>query len=1021
MVGRRGLIKLLQLLALCAIASVPVYGQIPKNLYGALKWRLVGPFRGGRVEAVAGIPGNPNVYYFGAVAGGLWKTTNGGLDWKPIFDHEPVQSIGAIAVDPKNPGVLYVGTGEPALRDDIDTGDGVYQSLDGGATWTNIGLRDTRHIAAILINPIHPNIIFVAALGHAFGPNAQRGVFRSTNGGKTWQKVLYVNQNTGCTGLVFDPDNPNTLFAAMYQVRRKPWSMISGGPGSGLYKSVNGGTTWKRLEGHGLPSGIWGMIGVAVSKADPNRIYAMIEAHKNALYRSDNGGATWHMVNDDSLWVRPWYGNKVYVDPRDPDRVYLLDLGLYRSDDGGRLFKPLPVPHTDEHDLWIDPDNPKRMIEGNDGGATITTNGGRSWTAENNQPTGQFYHVATDNRFNFRLYGSQQDAGTVAIRSRSDSGAITRRDWKSVGGGESGFVLPDPQDPEIVYAGDHNAHITRYDGHTGQVQIISPWLGMRAHVPAGLKYRFNWTPAMALSPFNPNVLYVGANVLFKSADGGMSWAIISPDLTRDDKSKQQSSPTPLTPDNSSAEYYDTIFSVAESPVRQGMIWVGSDDGLVHLTLNGGRTWTNVTPKQIPAWTRIDTIEPSHFSASTAYLAADRHMLDDFRPLIYKTTDFGKTWTRITNGIPNEQNVEVVRQDPQRKGLLYAGTDRGIYVSFDDGAHWQSLQLNLPHTMVDGITVHRDDLAIATHGRAFWILDDITPLRQASASIASAPAHLYSPAPAYRVSVPRGFGRTFRNAGKNPPSGAIIDYYLRSAPAGGVALTISNSQGHLVRRFTSAAGQTKASRVRSNDRLPAHAGMNRFVWNLRVRGPAKIPGLVILELLRQNGPLVLPGAYKVQLTVAGKQYTAPLEVKLDPRVHVSAAALEKQFAFAVRIRNRIDHVSSMVKQIRAARTAVEIARTHARPSRLRAIEAAEKRMRAIESQLVQVHSTTLGASLVYPIMLDAQYADLLNAVESADSAPPAQTYQVFQQYERRRSSLFARWNSLRVDISTLLGH
>jgi photosystem II stability/assembly factor-like uncharacterized protein len=1013
---RRSVAGLLMLLGVFGVAAVPVSSKIPESLYSALKWRLVGPFRGGRVEAVAGISGNPNVYYFGAVAGGVWKTTDGGISWKPIFDQEPVQSIGAIAIDALNPDTVYVGTGEPALRDDLDTGDGVYKSTDGGRTWTNIGLRDSEHISAILIDPIHPNVVFVAAIGHAFGPNAERGVFRSTDGGKTWKKVLYVDQNTGAGDLVFDPNNPQVLFAAMYQECRKPWSMISGGPGSGLYKSVDGGTTWEHLEGHGLPSGILGMIGVTVSKADSNRIYAMIEANENALYRSDDGGENWRMMNDDSLWVRPWYGNRVFADPLNVNRVFLLDLGLYSSDDGGRHFKPLPVPHSDEHDLWIDPSNPERMIEGNDGGATITTDGGKSWTAEDNQPTAQFYHIATDKRFDYQLYGSQQDSGTVAIRSRSDSGTITDKDWKSVGGGESGFVLPDPRDPEIVYAGDHNAHITRYDGHTGQVQIISPWLGMRAKVPADLKYRFNWTPAMALSPSDPDVLYVGANVLFKSANGGMSWTVISPDLTRDDKSKQQSSPAPLTPDNSSAEYYDTIFSVAESPLRRGLIWVGSDDGLVHLTSDGGRTWTDVTPKQLPAWARVDVIEPSHFSAGTAYLVADRHMLDDFRPLIYKTADFGKSWTEIVAGLPPGVNVNTVREDTERLGLLYAGTERGIYVSFDGGAEWQSLQLNLPHVPVYDITVHDNDLAIATHGRGFWILDDITPLRQARAMIASAGAHLYTPEPACRVHVAGGFGPANHGAGQNPPAGAFIDYYLQSTPDAPIVLEVRDSHGRLVRHFTSAA--ESGARERGGNRLPAQAGMNRFVWDLREENAAGIPGLVLLEFSRRDGPFVMPGNYRLRLTVAGKDYTAPLEVHLDPRVHAARVDLEKQHDFAREILSRIEQISSTVIQIHEAQSVLRRARERAKPSAVLSIEAAQRKAKAIESQLVQVHSTTLGASLVYPIMLDEQYGDLLNAVESADSAPPAQTYLVFEQYEYKRKALLAQWRSLETEIAAL---
>src|SRR6266404_2898948 len=583
---------------------------VPAKAFDGLRWRLVGPFRGGRVEAVAGIPGDPLTYYFGAVAGGVWKTTNGGISWTPISDSQSFFSIGAITVAPNDANVLYVGTGEPCWRNDISYGDGIYKTTDGGKTWTNLGLRDSRHIARILIDPQNPETILVAALGHAFGPNEERGVFRSTDGGKTWKNVLHVDNKTGATDLNFDPHNPKIVFAAMYEARRAAYSMLSGGPGSGLYRSSDGGLTWKHLEGHGLPAGILGRIGVSVSGADSKRVYAIIEAKENAVYRSDDGGDNWRMVNNEPAFVRPWYGNHIFADPKNADTVYVQNLNTLRSTDGGRTFRPVPVPHSDDHDLWIDPTNAGRMIEADDGGASITMDGGATWTAETNQPTGQFYHVTTDNEFNYRIYGSQQDSGSVAILSRGEGGGITEREWHGVGGGESGYNWPDPRDPLIVYAGDHNGHFTRYDGHTGQVQNIAPWFGARAHPPAELKHRFQWTSPMLLSPHDPGVLYLGGEVLFKSTNGGMSWTVISPDLTRNDKSKQQSSPTPLTPDNASSEYYDTIFALAESPVQKGLIWAGSDDGLVHITRDGGKTWAKITPKQLPEWSRVNTIEVS---------------------------------------------------------------------------------------------------------------------------------------------------------------------------------------------------------------------------------------------------------------------------------------------------------------------------------------------------------------------------------------------------------------------------
>ncbi|HZS56758.1 MAG TPA: glycosyl hydrolase [Bryobacteraceae bacterium] len=1007
------------------LASSGFAQTIDQAVFDGMRWRQVGPFRGGRAETATGFVGNPLVYYFGAVAGGVWKTTNGGASWTPITDRQGIFSIGAITIDPSNPDVLYVGTGEPCLRNDISEGDGVYKSTDGGRNWANIGLRDSRHIAGILVDPEDSKTVFVAAVGHAFGPNDERGVFRSRDGGQTWKKILYVDDKTGATDLVMDPHNPKILFAAMYEVRRTAYSMISGGPGSGLYKSTDGGDTWQHIEGHGLPGGILGRIGVAVSGADSNRVYAMIEAKENALYRSDDGGQNWQMVNDEPIWVRPWYGNHVFADPKNRDVVYILDLGAMRSGDGGHKFSNMPVPHSDDHHLWIDPENPQRMIEADDGGASISQDGGATWSPENNQPTAQFYHVATDKDFNYTIFGSQQDSGSVAIRSRSDSGSISDRDWHSVGGGESGFNWPDPRDSAIVYGGDHNGHFTRYDGHTGEVQDIAPWFGARAHPPAELKHRFQWTAPMLISPHDPGVLYIGGEVLFKSTTGGQSWTIISPDLTRNDKSKQQSSPTPLTPDNSSSEYYDTIFAISESPLQKGLIWVGSDDGLVHLTRDGGKSWSKITPPQLPEWACVNIIEASPYSVGTAYLAADLHFSDDRRPMIFKTVDYGKTWKEITHGIPANDYVHSIHSDPERKGLLYAGTETGIFVSFDDGENWQSLQLNLPHTPVFDTGIHGNDLIAATHGRAFWVLDDITPLRQANSQMTNLSAYLYKPESAVRVhGGGGGGGRGGGMVGQNPPSGAIIDYYLSAAPSGPVSLDILSSSGDLLHHVTSAtAGQQpdapdSRGRRRNNvaGSLSAHAGMNRYVWNLRVNGPEPLPSIVVMEI--RGGPAVPPGAYRVRLTVDGKQYTAPLDIKIDPRLHVTQADLQKQYDFAIELRDRVTEVHRLVLQIQQARAGLEAARSSADSSKQQTIADLDSKLDALEQRLTQVKSTNSSAALVYPIMLDAQYADLGNVLETADSAPPQQTYQVFQDYERQRKDIEAQWKLLEPQVAQL---
>jgi photosystem II stability/assembly factor-like uncharacterized protein len=1015
--------------AAAMLLAVTAFAQsYPTSLYEGMRWRLVGPFRGGRAETAVGIPGDPSTYYFGAVAGGVWKTTDGGVTWVPIFDRQANSSIGAMAIAPSNPNIIYVGTGEPCLRNDITFGDGVYKSTDAGKTWTYSGLRDSEHIATLLVDAHDPNNVYAAAVGHAFGPNEERGVFHSMDGGASWQKILYVDDKTGAADLVADPRNPQILFAAMYEVRRTAYSMISGGPGSGLYKSTDGGVNWRHLEGHGLPGGILGRMGMAISGANSNRVYAIIEAKENAIYSSDDGGENWKMVNNEPLWVRPWYQNHIFADPQNVDTLYSLDVGLFRSTDGGRTFEALPgVPHSDNHHLWIDPTNPKRMIEADDGGATITVDGGTTWTLENNQPTGQFYHVTTDNEFNYYIYGSQQDSGSVAIRSRTDQGTIGEVDWHSVGGGESGFICPDPRDPEIVFAGDHNGRFTRYDGHTGQVLDIAPWFGARAHQASDTKHRFQWTAPIEISPNDPNVLYLGGEVVFKTINGGMSWTAISPDLTRNDKTRQHSTPEPLTPDNSSAEYYDTVFAIAESPVEKDLIWAGTDDGFVHVTTDGGKHWTKVTPHDLPEWSRVNFIEPSHWDAGTAYVAADLHFSDDFRPMIFKTSDFGKTWTTITNGIPARSYVHSVHEDPKGKGLLYAGTEQGVYVSFDDGADWQSLQLNLPMSPVYDTAIHGDDLVAATHGRAFWVLDDITPLRQANRSIASEPAHLYTPAVAYRVhgGGRGGGGGGRRNSAQNPPVGAVIDYFLGAATSGPVTIAILDSQGQVVHHGSSdtqapavTAGRAGRGGGAAGGPPTARPGLNRFVWNFRLDGPKQVPGMVISET-NGAGPAVPPGTYQVKLNAGGKEYAAELVVKADPRVKMSQADFDKQYEFAVKLRDRVNDVNSTVNEIRAARAALE-SRKKADSSKAQAIDGLKQKMGEIEGQLIQVASVTRWADLVYPIELDAQYADLMNVVESADSAPPAQTYEVFQTYEQKRDDLMSRWKVVKAQIAQLGG-
>jgi photosystem II stability/assembly factor-like uncharacterized protein len=753
-----------------------------KGPWHGLTWRLIGPYRGGRALAVSGVVGDPHTYYFGSTGGGVWKSTDGGLSWRSMTDKvkDMSPSIGAIAVAPSDPNVIYAGTGEACIRGDIIGGNGVYKSIDAGKTWTLVGLRDTHAIGRIAVHPKNPDIVYVAALGHPFGPNPERGIYRSTDGGKTWSKVLFKDENSGGIDLSLDPSNPNTIFASLWQARRSPWGLDSGGPGSGLYRSTDGGTTWKHLTGHGLPDGILGRIGVAVAYSG-NRVWALIEADKGGLFRSDDGGDNWTLTNSDRQYrQRAFYYTHVFADPRSADGVYVLNTGMYRSNDGGRTFRPIRVPHGDNHGLWIDPNDPNRMIESNDGGANVSTNGGASWTSQANQPTAQFYHAIADNRFPYYVYGAQQDNSSVGIASAAPGG-IDRTSWYAVGGGESGYIAPDPRDPEIVYAGSYGGEITRYDHRTEETQNVTPWpINPIGSAAADQKYRFQWTEPIVFSPHDPKTLYFAAQVLFKTTDGGMSWQIISPDLTRNDKNKQVSAGGPITKDNTGVEVYDTIFSVVESPVQRDLIWAGSDDGLVHITTDGGKNWSNVTPKGMPEWGTVSMIEASPYDAGTAYVSVQRHKMDDFAPYIFKTTDFGKTWTSLANNLPADAFVHSVREDHKRKGLLYAGTERGVFFSLDDGASWQQLQNNLPPSPVYDIYVHDNDLIAATHGRAFWILDDLSPLQQYKPENANEEVHLYMPSPANHTQFGGGFFGGGGDRGQNPPAGAVIYYSLKTA-------------------------------------------------------------------------------------------------------------------------------------------------------------------------------------------------------------------------------------------------
>jgi len=985
------------------------------SLYRALVWREVGPFRGGRVTAVAGVIDQPLVYYLGAAGGGVWKTVDGGLTWRPASDRAlTAGSIGAIAVAPSDPNVVYVGTGESPIRGNLSPGDGMYRSTDAGKTWAKVGLADAGQIAHIAVHPANPELVYVAVLGHAFGPNPTRGLFRSKDGGKTWDKVLFANDSTGAIALELDPTNPRILYAGFWRAVRRPWELISGGAGSGIWKSVDGGDSWKDItRAKGLPAGLIGKIGLAVSPVNHERVWALVEADSGGLCRSDDGGTTWtRSSGDNEIRQRAWYFSHVFADPGNVDGAYVLNVTLLKSADGGKTFTNLRAPHGDHHALWIDPHNPQRMINGNDGGATVSQNGGATWTTQDNQPTAQFYHVIATTHFPYRLCGAQQDNSTVCIASRTEGVGITDKDWYDVGGGESGWIAARSDDPDVVFAGSYGGLITRFDRRTGQARAVNAWpdnpMGWGA---AALKYRFQWTFPILVAPTNPNDLFIAAQVLFKSTNEGQSWQVISPDLTRNEPAKQGPSGGPITKDNTSIEYYNTIFTVAPSPKDSQVIWAGTDDGLVQVTRDGGKTWQNVTPRDLPEGALVSTIDASPHDAATAYVATTRYKLDDARPYAYKTPDYGKSWKKIVSGIPATHFVRVVREDPARRGLLFAGTEFGVYVSFDDGAGWQPLALNLPVVPVHDLAIKDHDLAAATHGRAFWILDDITPLEQLGGDVARAEQHLFTPRDAVRFRSP-GFTpeRALTALGTNPPNGAIIYGYFKDKPQAEVTLDILDARDSLVRHFSSAANE-------AIDSLKVEAGLNRFVWDLRYPEAHRFKGLVFWAG-STRGPLAVPGAYKARLTLGAWSETRPFNVVKDPRVPATAADLQKQFDLLLRIRDRVSAANDAVQQIGDLKEQVEAVakRSRALPDGkgaglVRQADSLKAKLGAVQETIYQVRNKAPEDPLNFPIRVNNKLASLGAVVGSADAAPTEQAYQVFEQLSAELQGDLARLKAL----------
>jgi photosystem II stability/assembly factor-like uncharacterized protein len=969
--------------------------------------------------AVAGAPGDSTTFYFGAVDGGIWKTTDAGTVWKPIFDNQPVASIGAIAVAPSDPKIIYAGTGESDIRSDLSSGNGVYRSIDAGMTWTHVGLDDTRQISRIVVDPQNADTVYVGALGHAYGPNEARGVYKSVDGGIHWTKVLDLGSETGVSDLAICSGNPQLLFAGAWHTHRPPWSTYApiDGPGGDLYRSQDAGKTWSRLSGKGLPEGDWGRIGVDVAR-DGRRVYALIQAKKAGLYRSDDGGDTWVLGNADArLTSRAWYFNSITIDPHDPDLIYVPNVALYRSQDGGKTISVLRgAPGGDDyHQLWVDPRNPASMVLGTDQGTTISLDGGQTWSTWYNQPTAQLYHVITDNQFPYIVYGAQQDSGSAAVPSRTDHGQITPRDWFPAGDSESGYMVPDPKDPNIVYLSGTYGTVARYNRRIGLSQDVSPW-----PVPTfgssieQRKYRAPWTPVLVLSPADSTTLYLGTQYVMKTVDGGLHWETISPDLTgAKQDARDKKAPTV---ENAKDLGYGVVFTIAPSPLNRDLIWAGSDTGLIHLTRDGGKTWKEVSPKGLTSWSKISLIEASHFDPAVAYTAVDRGRLDDQKPYIYRTRDYGATWQFITNGISASAFLRAVREDPQSKGLLFAGTELGVYASFDDGDHWQSLQLNLPVASVRDLAIHGDDLVAATHGRSFWILDNITPLREVSAAQKADAAYLYHPAAAFRIDNDSFSGTPLppeEPTAENPPDGAIIDYFLKS-PASSVKLEIFDAQKKLVRRLSSedpASGKHAPLPVAERwfpkpEVLDKSAGMHRFVWNLTWSNSGGPIADEEAALHNPSGPKAVPGIYEVRLTVDGKTQDQPLEIIMDPRSPATHETLEQQlqlgqqiFAETLEARRALAEIASVQKQLADIQQKTGEASTQLKSVLAKAQSEVEKIL------------TNKGAEANAAPGLQEAYGNLASAlqvVEGGDRAVPSQAIAVYKESSQQIKTRIAEW-------------
>jgi len=968
-------------------------------LLSNVKYRSIGPYRGGRSAAATGSYKTKTTFYFGATGGGVWKTTDGGSNWKNITDKYFGGTIGSVAVAPSDDNIIYVGEGENSMRGNVAEGlGGIWRSEDAGRTWKNLGLKDGRHIIRIVIHPRDPNTLWVAVMGHLFGPNEERGVFKTTDGGKTWKKTLYVNDQTGASDLVMEPGNPEIFYAGMWRVKRSPHNMESGGEGSGLYKSVDGGETWKPITANkGLPKGVWGIVGVAVAPSNPEKIYAIIENKDGGLYKSEDSGETWSLTsNDNNIRQRAWYYSKVFVDPKNENLVYCPNVNFMRSKDGGKTFQGINTPHGDHHDLWIDPENGNRMIVADDGGAQVSFDGGDNWSTMMNQPTAQFYRVTTDNSVPYRILGAQQDNSTVRIKSRTSGAGITERDWEVTAGSESGHVVADPLNPDIVYGGNYGGYLARLDHKTGENRAIDVWpdnpMGAGVDVQ---KYRFQWNFPIFFSPHNPKKLYTAGNHLFSTENEGASWEKISPDLTTNDKSKQASSGGPITQDNTSVEYYCTIFAATESALEKDLLWTGSDDGLIHVSKDGGKNWENVTPPDAGKWMMWNCVETDPFKKGTAYFAGTKYKSDDFTPYLFKTSDYGKTWTKITNGINNMHFTRTIRADRKLAGLLYAGTEYGMYISYDDGANWKSFQLNLPIVPITDMTIKDNDLIIATQGRSFWVIDDLTIVQQKSNSITAKNLHVFPINDAYRTEGGgrrrRGAGGAEPNMGANPPAGTVINYFLKgTTDSSKHSITIMDKMGKPIKTFSKNAKEL-------TDKLDYTEGMNQFAWDMNYPPAEKADGMILW-----NGAIgsakAAPGKYSARIKYNNDSVDVPFVIKADPVYKMTEADYDAQVGFLLQVRDKFSEIQIGIKNIRTVRTQINDlnGRIDAKANKdiKQMGDSINKQLTKIEEALYQTKSKSGQDVLNFPIRLNDKIAGLYNVASSGYAPPSKQVRETF---------------------------